>query len=225
MIYTIDKIKQDIRIAIDRNSSSSKLLLDEDIDTLTLEQIIRSKILEAVRKVEKVAPIEMLESGHPLYETNDIGDGGVDNREQLYWDGNKACGWVNLPDDFMRLVMFRMSDWERPVYTATAIGTDEYSKQSSRFAGIRGTTQKPVCVVAMRAWGKVLEFYGCKSQEAYVSEALYLPEPHIDENDGVDICEQCYTAVIYMAAALTLISIGENDLATQLVELSKSEIQ
>lgn len=224
MIYTIDKIKRDVRIAIDRNSTS-KLLLDQDIDTLTVDEIIRSKILDAVRKVEKAAPIAMLEAGHHLYDSNDIGDGEVDDKEQLYWDGDKTCGWVNLPDDFMRLIMFRMSDWERPVYIPTTIDTDDYSKQSSRFAGIRGTTQKPVCAIAMRAWGKVLEFYGCKSQDAYVSEALYLPEPRFDKYDGVDICEKCYTAVIYMAAALTLISLGESDQATQLIELSKSELQ
>jgi len=211
MIYKLTEIARDVRIAIDQNMTSEQLLATEDIETLSLEDIIRSKIVEAVRRVETAAPVHFLEEGH------DFGDA-------VYW-GDLESGWVLLPDDFMRLIAFRMSDWERTVYAAISVDDPLYAKQSSRYKGIRGNVQKPVCAVVNRAEGKALEFYSCNSEDAYVSRASYLPYPHIDEDDGIDISEKCYTAVIYTVAALVLTTYGEADKASALTELAKSIFQ
>lgn len=211
MIYKLTDIARDVRIAIDQNMTSEQLIATEDIETLSLEDIIRSKIEEAVRRVETAAPVHFLEEGH------DFGDA-------VYW-GELESGWVLLPDDFMRLIAFRMSDWERTVYAAISVDDPQYQKQSSRYKGIRGNTQKPVCAVVNRAEGKALEFYSCNSTEAYVSRASYLPYPHIDEDDGIDISEKCYTAVIYTVAALVLTTYGEADKASAMTDLAKSIFQ
>lgn len=211
MIYKLTEIARDVRIAIDQNMTSEQLLATDDIETLSLEDIIRSKIVEAVRRVETAAPVHFLEEGH------DFGDA-------VYW-GDLESGWVLLPDDFMRLIAFRMSDWERTVYAAISVDDPLYAKQSSRYKGIRGNVQKPVCAVVNRAEGKALEFYSCNSEDAFVSRASYLPYPHIDEDDGIDISERCYTAVIYTVAALVLTTYGEADKASALTELAKSILQ
>lgn len=211
MIYRLSEIARDVRIAIDQNMTSEQLLSIEDIDTLSLEDIIRSKIEEAVRRVETVAPVHLLEEGH-------------DFSDAVYWDKLES-GWVLLPDDFMRLIAFRMSDWERTVYAAISVDDPLYAKQSSRYKGIRGNIQKPVCAIVNRAEGKALEFYSCNSEDAYISRASYLPYPHIDEEDGIDICERCYTAVIYTVASLVLTTYGETDKASALTEFAKSILQ
>lgn len=211
MIYKLAEIAREVRIAIDQNMTSEQLIATEDIETLSLEEIIRSKIVEAVRRVETSAPVHFLEEGH------DFGDA-------VYW-ADLESGWVLLPDDFMRLIAFRMSDWERTVYAAISVDDPLYAKQSSRYKGIRGNTQKPVCAIVNRAEGKALEFYSCNSEEAYVSRASYLPYPHIDEDDGIDISEKCFTAVIYTVAALVLTSYGEAEKASALTELAKSILQ
>lgn len=211
MIYKLTEIARDVRIAIDQNMTSEQLLATDDIETLSLEDIIRSKIGEAVRRVETAAPVHFLEEGH------DFGDA-------VYW-GDLESGWVLLPDDFMRLIAFRMSDWERTVYAAISVDDPLYAKQSSRYKGIRGNVQKPVCAVVNRAEGKALEFYSCNSEDAFVSRASYLPYPHIDEDDGIDISERCYTAVVYTVAALVLTTYGEADKASALTELAKSILQ
>lgn len=211
MIYKLTEIARDVRIAIDQNMTSEQLIATDDIETLSLEDIIRSKIVEAVRRVETAAPVHFLEEGH------DFGDA-------VYW-GDLESGWVLLPDDFMRLIAFRMSDWERTVYAAISVDDPLYAKQSSRYKGIRGNVQKPVCAVVNRAEGKALEFYSCNSKDAYVSRASYLPYPHIDEDDGIDISERCYTAVVYTVAALVLTTYGEADKASALTELAKSIFQ
>ncbi len=211
MIYNLAEIAREVRIAIDQNMTSEQLIATDDIETLSLEEIIRSKIVEAVRRVETAAPVHFLEEGH------DFGDA-------VYW-ADLESGWVLLPDDFMRLIAFRMSDWERTVYAAISVDDPLYAKQSSRYKGIRGNVQKPVCAIVNRAEGKALEFYSCNSEEAYVSRASYLPYPHIDEDDGIDISEKCFTAVIYTVAALVLTTYGEAEKASALTELAKSILQ
>lgn len=211
MIYQIDKIVEDVRVCIDQNMNSEALVESNDIDTLALDEIIRSKILEAIQRVHLEAPNYLLESGH------NFGDA-------VYWRELES-GWVLLPKDFMRLVVFEMDDWEQAVYTAISIDDPEYEKQRSRIKGIRGTAQKPVCAIAIRPEGRVLEFYSCKSTDAKVSRAMYIPYPVIDEDGGVDVCEHCYKAVVYTAAGLTLLTCGETEKASAVSDLAKTFLQ
>ena len=208
MIYQLDKIMQDVRICLDQNMTSDALLESGDIDTLALDDIIRSKILEAVQRVHMDAPNYLLEGGHNL------GDA-------VYWRELES-GWVLLPQDFMRLVVFEMDDWEQAVYQAISTDDPEYEKQRSRFKGIRGTAQRPVCAIAIRPEGRVLEFYSCKSKDAQVSRAMYIPYPKIDEDNGVDICERCYNSVVYTAAGLTLLTCGEVEKGNAVSELAQT---
>lgn len=208
MIFQIDKILQDVRIAIDQNMESESLIESGDIDTLSLDEIIKSKITEAVRRVHLEAPNYLLEGGHNFGDT-------------VYWRELES-GWVLLPRDFLRLVVFEMDDWDRVVYTAISTDDAEYQKQRSRFKGIRGTAQRPVCAIAIRPEGKALEFYSCKSTDANVSRAVYIPHPKIDEDGGIDICQRCYKAVIYMIASLALITCGEHDKGDAAAKLAQT---
>lgn len=211
MIYQIDRIIKDIRVCLDENETNEALLTSGDVETLTLDEIIKSKILEAVERVHLNAPSYLLEGGH------NFGDA-------IYWRELES-GWVLLPQDFLRLVVFEMSDWERAVYTAISTDDPDYEKQRSRFKGVRGTAQKPVCAIAIRPEGRVLEFYSCKSTDAQVSRAMYIPYPEIDEYGGVDISERCYKAVVYTVASLTLITLGEAEKGNMLAEVAKTFLQ
>lgn len=211
MVYHIHNVMRDVRVCLDQNMESEQLALTGDVDTLSLDEIVRSKVVEAVVRVHGAAPTHLLEQGH------NFGDA-------VYW-GDQASGWVLLPEDFMRLIVFEMSDWEQAVFTA--IGTDdpEYRWQRQRVKALRGVPQRPVCAIATRPEGKVLEFYSCKDELAYVRRAQYLPYPKIDVDGGIDICERCHTAVVYATAALVLITLGEADKASTLFEISKSAMQ
>lgn len=211
MVYTKEEIMRDVRICLDQNKASETLLQEGDIDTLSVDEIIGSKILEAVERVHSAAPVYLLEEGHSF------GDA-------VYWEDLES-GRVLLPQDFMRLIVFEMSDWERPVYEAIGTTNAEYWLQRQRIKALRGTPQRPVCAIGIRPEGKVLEFYSCKSEEAYVRRAQYMPYPKIDADGGVDISERCYTAVIYTIAGLVLMTYGEADKAAALAELAKTKIQ
>lgn len=215
MTYQVADIERDVRVALDQNMVSTPLSGIGDVDTLALDEIIESKIVEAVQRVHMEAPYYLLHSGHNLVDN--LGDA-------IYWEDLES-GYVLLPSDFMRLVVFQMSDWEQPVYAAISADDPLYAQQRSRWKGLRGTAQKPVCVIVTRPEGKALEFYSCKSENATVSKGVYIPYPEIDENNGIDISEHCYTAVIYMAAGLTLTALGEGDKAGAMMELSKGLLQ
>lgn len=211
MVYNIHDVMRDVRVCLDQNMTSEQLLQTDDVDTLALDDIIRSKILEAVVRVHTNAPTYLLEQGH------NFGDA-------VFW-GDLESGWVLLPQDFMRLIVFEMSDWERAVFTAISTTAPEYELQRQRIKALRGTAQKPICVISVRPEGKVLEFYSCKSENAYVRRAQYLPYPKIDKDEGVDICERCYTGVVYAAASLVLLTLGEDEKSSALSEISKTALQ
>lgn len=211
MIYQLADIVRDVKVVLDENMSSEELLALEDIETLSMEDIIESKVEEAVRRVESVAPINMLESGHNLIDS-------------LFWNGD-GSGFVVLPEDFMRLISFKMSGWERVIHDAISVNDPIYLKQSSRFKGIRGNKQKPVVAIVTRPEGRVLEFYSCDNENATMEIGVYRPYPKVDEYKGVEISERCYMAVIYTLGALVLMTYGESEKASVLLELSKSVIE
>lgn len=209
-VYRIEKIMEDVRISIDQNMSSEALVEVSDVDTLSVDSIIRSKICESVKRVHSAAPSHLLDGGH------NFGDA-------VYWMEHES-GWVLLPEDFMRFVVFEMDDWSRPVFEALSANDSEYEKQHSRFKGIRGTAEHPVCFICVRPEGRVLEFYSCKSEEAQVSRAVYLPYPKIDEDGAVEICQRCYDAVVYTTAALVLNTFGDMEKSAVFNELAKTTL-
>lgn len=207
MIVQAEKMAKDVRIAVDMNHESTPLLLEDDIDTISFNDIIYAKLTDAVRMVEMEAPLHLLEQGHQF-------------EENIVWsDGGK--GWLILPDDFMRLVVFKMSDWRHSVSEAITQDDPKYSRQWSKWKGICGNPEKPVVAIVNRAEGNVLEFFSCNDDTATVEQAVYIPLPRIDLDGGIDVSEKCYKAAVYRAGALALSSIGDQ-LATTMVELSKS---
>lgn len=209
-VYQTDRIGRDVRIALDRNMTSDALKLIGDVDTLALDDIIKSKILEAVKRVHSAAPAHLL-------------DGGYNFGDAIYWKEHES-GWTLLPEDFMRFVVFQMDDWERAVFYPINTDDPEYEKQSSRFKGIRGTYQRPVCAISIRPEGRIMEFYSCRTKDAKVSRAVYLPYPKFDKYGAVEICERCYEAVIYTIAALVLTTFGDAEKSAALNELAKTAL-
>lgn len=211
MIVQAEEMTRAVRVAIDMNKGDELLIMEGDTDTLDLDTIIYAKLADAVMIVETEAPAHLLESGH---------DFGEDN----VFIGEDGKGFIILPNDFMRLISFRMSDWTRTIYEAITESDPQYALQSSRFKGICGNPEKPVVAVVRRSEGKVLEFYSSRDNSATVVQATYLPVPKIDHDGGIDVAEGCYRAAVYRAASLALASVGDQ-LSTTMLEISKSLLQ
>lgn len=211
MLYSVDDLKKDIRIVLDQNTTSGQLFGTDDIDTLSLEEIIGSKLEDAARVVEKEAPVYLLDGGEPFAQS-------------ISWDSRPGygSGRTQLPDDFLRLVSFQMSDWERPVSEPISDLDPRYALQRSRYPGIRGNPQKPVVAIVMQPVGQVLEFYSCTGgPDVYVKRARYIPIPKIDANKQLDICEKLHSSFIYYAASLVALSTQQGELSSGLLNTCK----
>ena len=186
MIYKLRDIIRDVRITLDENRRSEPLITEGDIDTLSLDELIASKVIEGVRNIVTTASVEDLDGGNPF------GDSVSWQRQR----GGNYMGRILLPDDFLRLVIFKMSDWERAVYIPVLSGDAQYMRQFSRYKGLRGNGQKPVVAIVKRSEGLILEFFSSKDTDATVEQAEYYGLPRIDRDGGVKIPRRCYTSAI-----------------------------
>ena len=217
MIVTTDRIVHDVKVCMDHDEVS----VDFDVSplsdglvekhTVTMDDIIRQKLAQAIDRVHAAAPYHLLETGH------NFGDA-------VYW-GDMESGWVLLPADFHRMVVFEMSDWACPVYEVIMPADPRYHLQHSRYKGVRGTADHPVCVLGMRPEGRVLEFYSCRTKEAQVNRAVYIPLAKEDDSGGYDLSPLCYDAIVYTTAALTLLTIGESERGNAMMALAKTFLQ
>ena len=172
MLYHLSEICREVRIALRQNAVSQPLAGLGDIDTLMLDELIASKVEKAARQVLTEAPLGELEEGLPF-------------EAEVVWHRMPAHRWgyVLLPDNYLRLVCFRMSDWCR---AATLITQDDprYRWQQNRFPGICGNPQNPIAVEVTYPIGRVLEFYSCGLDTcAHVTHARYIPIPRLHPVD------------------------------------------
>lgn len=222
MDYNISDIKSEVRVAMDENRTSSSLADFGDVDTLSLDELIESKIVDAVRLLECSVPASLIDNDVQLGEA-DSSTGKI--TISINWRSaiGVGPGTINLPSDFMRLVMFRMSDWSRNGKIITE-DSPEYVLQSSRYPGVRGNPQAPVVAVVKRQGGYALEFYSSSAGESvFVRYASYLKEPEIKDGN-ISISSKLERPVIYEAAVLTALSLGEKDLAENLNVILKNLI-
>jgi hypothetical protein len=181
-----------------------------DSDTLNIGHIILSHLLTAIRTAEKDAPLELLGTGIPFGKS-----------VSWYGQPGKSGGYILLPRDFLRLVVFQMSDWAYPLTELISPSDDLYALQGSRYPGIRGCPQKPVAALTNTSVGMTLEFWSCEEGAgASIKQASYLPEPQIVDGK-VRIPEDIKRAVVYYAAYLSAATLGDEQAATYKEEYNK----
>jgi len=210
----VDDIIRESRIALDMNYKSSGQLLDlGEPDTLMIEDILRSKVEDAARLVEQEADATLLGDGIPFGSS-------------IEWESAAGYGkgTIYLPDNFLRLVVFMMSDWSRAVTEAITPTHPLYAMQGSRFQGVRGNPEKPVVAIVPTATGKALEFYSCSGGAGtHVRQASYIPVPEIHsgaDGDEIAVCPKLIKAVIYRVASLAAQTLGRTDTAAVLLSTS-----
>ena len=211
MDYAIEDLKRWIRVALDENDTSATLTTLGDVDTLSVEEIIESKIEVAALIVHRDAPRYLLDAGIPFAES-------------IIWESAEGIGRgvMTLPADFLRLVTFRMSDWRRDVTEAIYEDDPRYALQLSAFAGVRGCPEKPVVAIIQSTEGLTLELYSCASGPSiHIDKARYLPRPKIREGK-INLCEKLREVVVYYAGYLTALTLGNGDQAKALLETSKT---
>lgn len=203
----VENIIKEVKVALDENIDSTSLEGLPDEDTLKLGEIIKSKILDGARIVMVNAPVHLLDNGKPFGES-------------IAWNEERCSGKIHLPDDFLRLVSFKMSDWDMAVTVAITEESPLYELQHSEFVGIRGNCHRPVVAITRQPVGLVLEFYSCSSCDATITRARYIPMPRI-RNHRLEVPEKLKAAIVYYIAYLTALTTGNGDGAAACLSVAK----
>lgn len=217
MDYAVDDIITDVLTTMNRKAESAALL--NSGVALSVRDIARSKLLDASVQMTMEAPIRMLE--------------GETFGESAVWESaiGIGIGAVDLPNDFLRLLVFQMSDWTHAVYHVVEPDSPEWQMVStSLLMSVRGNGSRPLCTITHWATGRKLEFCGCSSgSEVSVSKAVYAARPFITPNqltgDRIEFSADIKRAVIFRCAALSCITLGDDEAAKNFFEQSKIMIQ
>ena len=203
MKYSLSQIISDTRIWTGHNREDRQLIAIGDPYTLSLDELIRSKVEIAARNVLLEAPASLLMPGYPIHT-------------QLIWQDSQGRGMamLPLPEDFLRLLSVRLSDWRRP---ARIISDDHPASrwQSSPFAGVRGNPARPVAVITATPAGRVAALYSSKAGPSVrILQAQYVPTPRI--TDGfIRLPETLYPEVVARIAHLTMQSYQSDPICGQ----------
>lgn len=305
LIRNIFEVQRSVRVVLDQNKISDQLVAVGDVDTLSLDDMIRDAIPRAIRAVLLVAPGVMIEdavsgvatgevqnqtygtvvedfkatfqesaagsgtntyviysgtkvlikstteivtstngqflaSGFELPAGTVVGDlstsyktsfdvpvthsttlgtkakvllysGSVGMDAALINDTNRNDYFyarVPLPQNFLRLLAFKMSDWDYMVDHATPRGDSTYSIQHSSVYSLRGNPHRPV--VCVTPDGRNLEAFGSSDPKAKLEVFDYVAIPEIDTvNNTIPISDKLYPSVIYYCASLVCTSLGD----------------
>lgn len=171
-----------------------------------LDLLISAILDEAAKNTLMMAPFHILEPT----------DAEIAAGEDLVVDDYGETGYVVLPANFLRLVSFKMEDWERPVNVPLQLTSPEYQMQKNKF--IRGGVSKPAVAIAWRigteAPQKVLEYYSVPVESDHAIEHfLYVPETLAE-----DVQSNLLDTMTWIAAAKILTITGQLELGAKAME-------
>lgn len=99
---------------------------------------------------------------------------------------------LTLPDDFLRLVAVRMTDWDCTLYEITGMDNTRTSRERNGRDGAGGNPERPVALMDHGRDGRRrLRLYRSKAGSE-VGTALYLPMPAINHDDTLWIPQRLY---------------------------------
>ena len=210
MKHNVDELTERVRVVIDHAKESGELFALDDADALSIDAIIRSKLEPSARQVLLQATPGQIDTAKPLH-------GG------LSWRGEPGVGMalLRLPDDFLRLLSVRLSDWHRPARIITE-DDEEYQWQSSRYA-VGGTPERPVAAMVRYPEGLCLECYSSRGGAGVtLSRGLYVSEPRTDDDGMLDLPERLVESVVRMAAAMTCLTLGDAQTASVMRQMASA---
>ena len=148
------------------------------------------------------------------------GSAGMD--AQLINDAGRANYFyarVPLPQNFLRLLALKMTDWDYMVDHATPRGDATYAIQHSDVYSLRGNPHRPI--VCVTPDGRNLEAFGSVDPNAKLEIFDYVAIPEIDtENNTIPISDKLYPSVIYYCASLVCTSLGDFNKATAMERIA-----
>lgn len=214
----VDNLINEVRITLDENAPQSSYLY-ESSDNIELDDIIRSKVVDAVRLALEDAPLSFLEPKEvtsPTIKGNDDGSGKI-----------------TLPEDFLRLAGLKLNGWNRGVSIVYNKGSEMDYIQRNKYT--RGTATKPVCVFSHTDDGErcIEYFVAAKNDNGYdhtIVDYHYvaIPSIEVDANGGgefISFPNLLHFAIVNYCAGLVLTSRGEQAVGNNFITLAQNSFK
>lgn len=183
-----------VKTLLDEISPLNAMIVDVGVeDGNPVDQIVESLLDESAIELLLKAPFYRLDISS--YDADPVQD-------EL--DG--TTGYITLPDDFLRLVYFRMSDWLRPVTTLAIKGDEISMRQYNKH--IRGGVARPVGVLSKTGEGMIVEYYSTNAKQHQVADFQYVKRVCAEQ-----IPSQLTDAMCWICAGKTLTVMGKGDMA------------
>lgn len=203
----IDDLIGEVRVSLDENKTESSYLSTET-DNMELDDIISSKLVDAVRSVEESCPVWMLDGEAMSTNITSNPDGS---------------GALSLPDDFLRLVALQLTEWDTPVFAVEPMGTQKALMQENKWT--RGNPNRPVLVFGKSSTGaRILKYYSIKTA-ALVELAIYIKIPSVITIDGksyIKFPQILRQPIVSYCAGLVEVIRGNADQAKVFFQLAES---
>ena len=159
--------------------------------------LINSILDEAAKRTLMSAPIHVIEPTDASSQTVTADAGG------------DKIGYIELPDNFLRLISLKMTDWEREVNEAITTYHPGYKMQRNKY--VRGGVSKPVAVYAWRKIGavqkRVIEYYSVDTNHT-IESFFYVPETVAEE-----VQSNLLDALTWFCASMILNIVGMENAA------------
>jgi hypothetical protein len=194
-----------VKTRIDEVSASGDVIVDVGVEnTKPFDSIIDELLDESALEILLKAPFYRL----PVYKATNLTAKKDTNDDRI--------GSITLPNDFIRLVSFKMKGWLQPVLSFALPGDAVAIKQSNKY--IRGGVAKPVAVLYKDDTSMYINYYSVASASDHeVTEFNYIKSLTAD---GITD-DQLVDAMCWICAGKTLGIIGEKALSDLCYENAK----
>lgn len=194
-----------VKTRIDEVSASGDVIVDVGVEnTKPFDSIIDELLDESALEILLKAPFYRL----PVYKATNLTAKKDTNDDKI--------GSITLPNDFIRLVSFKMKGWLQPVLSFALPGDAVAIKQSNKY--IRGGVAKPVAVLYKDDTSMYINYYSVASASDHeVTEFNYIKRLTAD---GITD-DQLVDAMCWICAGKTLGIIGEKALSDLCYENAK----
>lgn len=178
-------------------------------DETEIDNIVKSRILEALRFVNSTADPSLLEA-----------DKAVTSVTATKSVGDFVCGVVSAPG-FLRVRSIRVDGWKKALTEAVYDDDASYQMQADPYAC--GTPDRPVAYVCEDLDGvKTIELYSLPSADSRLRvEYMTVPDKVSDSDRGVDVSDRVKEAYIYYLSFLVLTVLNDQH-ADDFLNLSMS---
>ena len=195
----VSEIVSRVRAAIDELMVNDSGFLAQSSDEKNLDDIIKSKISDALYFVVEQAPLEKLtDSMLDTMSAEEIAS-------KFSIDASTMVATLELPTDALRIVEARLSSWTQ--FPKPESDTSQvYLMQSDPYA--KGSWDRPVNIQTYESAKKVLKMYSAKTS-ADTLVFVYIKKPSVtDTSDNTDISipSKLESALIYEVAGLTMVA-------------------